>query len=119
MAKDYDSRSDSLYLYITDEYEYNESVEIDNDVILDFDKNLVPVAIEFLGASKLLGVSKFSIMNLRTLTMQIYTNEKIISIKACFTVPFHQKEIKSPIEVTTTNDINIPHMQSSFEVTIA
>jgi uncharacterized protein YuzE len=72
LNKDYDIRSDSLYLYITDKYEYGESIEIEGNVILDFDKNSVPVAIEILNASKFLGVSKFSIKNLITLKLFLF-----------------------------------------------
>lgn len=45
---DYDVENDSLFIYITDDYVYDKSLRLDKDVILDFDENKVPVALELL-----------------------------------------------------------------------
>ncbi len=64
MDQDYDYQSDSLLLHITEDYEYKKSVRLEEDIILDFDKNDVPVALELLNASKTLHVKKSSLINL-------------------------------------------------------
>ena len=44
---DYDYVGDSLFIYCIDSYEYDVSLELDNDVILDFDINCKSVVFEF------------------------------------------------------------------------
>lgn len=117
MTKDYDTQNDSLFMYITDEYDYKESVELGENVILDFDENDVPVAIEFLDATKFLNVSKFSLEHLVNLDMDIRIDADFISIDAVFKVLFHQKEVFAPVKLEVPNDLNFPHMQSEFALT--
>ncbi len=114
MAKDYDMENDSLFMHITDKYEYKESLELGNNIILDFDKNYVPVAIEILDGSKFLGVGKFSLKNLLKLKIGIEIDSDFITIKASFILSLHQKEIDAPVNVETSNDINLLHVQTEF-----
>ena len=44
---DYDYVGDSLFIYCIDSYEYDVSLELDNDVILDFGINCKSVVFEF------------------------------------------------------------------------
>ncbi|MGL6298797.1 MAG: DUF2283 domain-containing protein, partial [Methanobacteriaceae archaeon] len=44
----YDYSNDILCMKILEEYEYNGSIQLEDDIILDFDKNNIPVAIEIL-----------------------------------------------------------------------
>ena len=44
---DYDYIGDSLFIYCIDSYEYDVSLELDNDGILDFDINCKSVVFEF------------------------------------------------------------------------
>ncbi|MBQ9024986.1 MAG: DUF2283 domain-containing protein [Methanobrevibacter sp.] len=55
---DYDYNGDSLFIYCIDSYDYEVSIELDNDVILDFDLMGKPVAFEFLNASKIFNLDK-------------------------------------------------------------
>lgn len=114
MEKDYDFQNDSLFMYITDEYEYKESIELGNNIILDFDKNDVPVAIEILDAAKVLNVEKFSLNNLKGLIMEISIEEDTITIKAEFKVVLHQMELDAPISLEVPNDLDLPQMQTEF-----
>jgi uncharacterized protein YuzE len=114
MDKDYDYQNDSLFLYVSHDNEYKESIELGENIILDFDKHYVPIALEILDASKVLGIEKFILNKGFKLNMEIGINEVSISIKALFKVFKHQKLIDAPVNATTTNDINIPTMQTSF-----
>lgn len=114
MEKDYDFQNDSLFMYITDEYEYKESIELGNNIILDFDKNDAPVAIEILDAAKVLNVEKFSLNKLKGLIMEISIEEDTITIKAEFKVLLHQMELDAPISLEVPNDLNLPQMQTEF-----
>ena len=117
MNKDYDIQNDSLFMYITDDYNYKESVELGNNVILDFDENNVPVAIEFLDASKLLKVQKFSLKHLVKLNMEINIDDESITLDAEFKVLVHQKEVPAPVKIEVPNELNFPQMQGEFALT--
>lgn len=119
MDKDYDVQNDVLYLHIIDDYEYQESVEVENNIIVDFNKDYVPVALEILDASKFLDVSKFSLKNLIKWDMNIQVTEDSLSIKAMFIVPIRQKHVEKPVLAETMNDINLPHMQTHFDLATA
>ena len=43
----YDYIGDSLFIYCIDSYEYDVFLELDNDMILDFDINCKSVVFEF------------------------------------------------------------------------
>ena len=67
---DYDHQGDSLFIYCVDDYEYEVSLELDNDVILDLDTNGKPVAFEFLNASKVFHLDKSYFKNLVKISIQ-------------------------------------------------
>jgi uncharacterized protein YuzE len=116
MDKDYDVQNDVLYLHVIDDYEYKESLEIGGNIIVDFDKNYVPVALEILDASKFLNVSKFSLKNLIKWDMNIQVTEDSIKVKASFIVPVRQKEVEKPLLAEAMNDINLPIIQTHFNL---
>jgi uncharacterized protein YuzE len=89
MDKDYDYQNDSLFLYVSHDHEYKESIELGANITLDFDKHYVPIALEILDASKVLGIEKFIFNKGFKLNMEIGINEVSISIKALFKVFKH------------------------------
>jgi uncharacterized protein YuzE len=57
---------------VKDDYEYKESVELDERIILDFDKNDISVALEILDASKIFDVpDKQYLSNKESVNMSI------------------------------------------------
>lgn len=106
LKKDYDIDSDVLWLHIEDDYEYQESISIGN-VILDFDENYTPVAVEILDASEVLNINKNSLKRDFNVTMNIPVGEDLIVIQAQFVLP---DENQIPVEkrFKTVNDINLP-----------
>jgi uncharacterized protein YuzE len=116
MKQDYDQEEDVLFLRSVKDYKYQESLEIGNSVILDFDKNYVPVALEILDASKFLEVDKSALKSLKGLEMTVVVNEDLVMVKASFAVSLNQETIEKPIDIKTVNDISIPHMQAHFEL---
>jgi uncharacterized protein YuzE len=119
MDTDYDRQHDSLFMYVKDDYTYKESIELGNNIILDFDENYVPVAIEILDASKVLSVNKFSLSNPFNVEMEISVNEKRIKIEASFKVFLHQKEMDAPVNIESPNNIDLPNMQTHFAIATA
>ena len=78
---DYDSQEDSLFIYRVEDYEYEVSLELDNNVILDIDKKGKPVAFEFLNASKIFNLKKGYFNNLTKITIQSTISDEAINLK--------------------------------------
>jgi hypothetical protein len=57
----HDSEYDMLSIKAKDEYNYENALELGNEVILDFNTNNIPVVLDILDASKFFNVTKFSI----------------------------------------------------------
>lgn len=108
---DYDYKEDSLFIHCVDSYEYNVSIELDNDVILDFDIGGKPVAFEFLNASKIFNLDKSYFRNLFKITIQSNITEDAICLKVQLTVPVHNKNQIFDVNRITSNLNNIPVME--------
>lgn len=119
MDIDYDYQNDSLFMYILDDYKYKESIELEKNIILDFDENDVPVALEILNASEKLRTEKVSLVQPFEFEMEIDITAESIILNASFKVSFHQKKIDAPVNFEIPNDMNIPDNQTHFEVAIA
>lgn len=52
----YDKDTDSIFFKVKDEYQYSQSIEIGEGIILDFSKDGFPVALEILDIAELLDV---------------------------------------------------------------
>jgi uncharacterized protein YuzE len=114
IKKDYDFQSDVLYLRIVDDYHYKESLEIGNNLILDFDERYRPVAVEILDASKVLNVSKYSLQTDFNLDMEISVGEDLVAVRAQFVLSLHQKRIPVNKDFRTLNDIHLPSQEVGF-----
>lgn len=116
---DYDVENDSLFIYIIDDYIYDKSLRLDKDVILDFDENKVPVALELLHASKLFNVNRFDLRNPMGLDMEITIGDKCIRIKADFTILVRNKPTPLDLDIEGENSINIPSQETHFDKAVA
>ncbi len=115
MNQDYDAQNDSLFLYIIDDYVYKRSLRLDKDLILDFDENNVPVALEILHASKRLNTSKLNLRQPIGLNMEIVIARDFIHIKADFTIVIRNKSTPLDLDVEGENSINLPSQEAHFE----
>ena len=77
---DYDEKNDSLFIYSTDKYEYEFSLNSSRDVLVDIDKKGVPVAFEFLNASKTFEIKKQDFSNLNKIFINSSIRENLIKI---------------------------------------
>lgn len=110
----YDPVMDSLYIRTVNAYKYAESVELGVNMILDFDENKIPVALEILDASKILNVKPFSLKNLKKYNIQILVDEKAITLRAKFLMPLHNKGEEKPLSAETANDLKIPQIEANL-----
>jgi uncharacterized protein YuzE len=113
MINEYDTQSDTLYLRVVYPYQYSESIELGDNIILDFDKNNVPVALEILDASKFFHVKQYVLRNFR-LDMNIQIKKDKINLNAKFIFFIHHKKEEVPLNVGTVNDIELPAMQTNY-----
>ena len=104
----YDADADALFIKRTDDYEYAESVELDNNIVLDFDTKGVPSALEILNASTVFDITKFALKNIKNISMQIEVLEDLIHVRFVMGVLFRNEEIPKIIDEITLNDINAP-----------
>ena len=114
---DYDYQGDSLFIYCVDDYEYEVSLELDNDVILDIDKKGKPVAFEFLNVSKIFNLDKSHFNNLTKITIQSIITEEAINLKVQLAVPVHNKTQTFGMNRITTNLNGIPAIESELVTT--
>lgn len=95
VVKEYNAQSDILFIHKDIEYKYRESVEMDNNVILDFDSDYRPVALEILDASKFFNVNKLSLKRHFEMLIQVQINKDVIQLKGLFKFSLHNKEYSS------------------------
>ena len=110
----YDYTYDVLAIKVTRPFKYDKTVEMDEEVLLDFDVDSVPVSLEILDASKRLNVPKYSLKKLIDFKMSVSVDDKSICICANFKVMLHNKEQSPILESFTSNYSNIPSMETEF-----
>jgi uncharacterized protein YuzE len=113
----YEHHFDTLAIRITEPYKYKESVELEEGVILDFNDDNVPVALEILNASKVLNVPKYSLnnpMQNMSIRLEVDVNEKTIILNATFEVRIHNNEQTYSVESFTSNNSHIPNLNAEL-----
>ena len=111
---DYDYQGDSLFIYCVEDYEYEVSLELDNDVILDIDTEGKQVAFEFLNASKIFNLDKSYFNNLVKIAIQSNITEEAINLKVQLMVPVHNKTQTFDMNRITTNLNGIPAIETEL-----
>ena len=110
----YDESADILGIKVTRDFTYQETIELDEGLLLDFDEDNVPTALEIHDASKRLNVPKNSLNELVFFNMKVIVDEKSISINAIFGILIQSKENKQELESFTSNNYNIPNMEANL-----
>ena len=110
----YDKFSDILGIKVTREFQYDETVEMDDGLLLDFDVNNIPTALEMHDASKRLNVPPESLDNILFLKMNISVDVNSIAINAIFGLLIKNMENKCPIHSITSNFSHIPEIEAEL-----
>ena len=100
---------DSIFINIVDEYVYKESIELEEGIILDFDTNGIPVALEILDISSLFGIDKISFENIQDIQMKIKINS-CINLELIMVLLVKDRKVKQELDKFIKNDINLPEM---------
>ena len=83
-------------------------------VLLDFDNENVPVAIEILDASKIFNIPKNSLKNIICFNMNIVVNNDVIKVFIELRVIIHNKEQSESWNALVGNVDNIPIMDTEL-----
>ena len=95
----YDYSSDVLGVKVKNDFIYHETVELEDGVLLDFDKNDVPVSLEIMDASKRFNIPKSSLNDLKFFNMTVHNNEN-----------------KQILESFTVNKYGIPNITADLTI---
>lgn len=106
----YDDSSDILGIKVTQDFQYGETVEMDDGLLLDFDKNNVPVSLEILDASKRFNISKESLKSIVFLRMDVFVDDLSICLNVVMGVMIGNIENKQKIDSYASNYCNLPNM---------
>ena len=108
----YDIETDSLFIYVCEDYVYEMSVEFDACIIMDFDVNGCPRAVELLSASKLFKIDKSYFNNLNMLKVNIFIDEDLIKLNVDLTVNNQEEIINEVVSGKCINNLNAPDFNS-------
>ena len=111
---EYYSDNDILDIYRVKDYKYKTSLELEEGVILDIDKDNTPVSLEILDASEIFKIkNKDLLSNIQELDMRIEVTEEVIRVDV--DLSFNStKERTSSLKSIILNSIKVPVMQTNL-----
>lgn len=110
----YDIVSDILGIKVNRDFQYDETVEMDDGLLLDFDVDNIPTALEMHDASKRLSVPPESLNNILFLKMNISVDVNSITINAIFGLLIKNIENEYPIHSIASNFTHIPEIEAEL-----
>lgn len=91
-------------------------LKLEDGVLLDFDKNDVPVSLEIMDASKRFNIPKSSLNDLKFFNMTVVVDNKFITINVVIGVLIHNNENKQILESFTVNKYGIPNITADLTI---
>lgn len=107
----YDIEVDSIFIKITENYKYQESLELEDGIILDFSEEGIPVALEILDISNLFSVKKDCFNNIENINITIAITNSSISLNLLMELLINNEKIDQPFSTIAKNIINVPEME--------
>jgi uncharacterized protein YuzE len=107
----YDIEVDSIFIKITENYKYQESLELEDGIILDFSEEGIPVALEILDISNLFSVKKDCFNNIENINITIAITNSSISLNLLMELLINNEKIDQPFSTVAKNIINVPEME--------
>ena len=102
---------DSIFIKITENYKYQESLELEDGIILDFSEEGIPVALEILDISNLFSVKKDCFNNIENINITIAITNSSISLNLLMELLINNEKIDQPFSTVAKNIINVPEME--------
>lgn len=110
----YNMQYDILIVKVKRPYTYGKTVELEDGVLLDFDKNNIPVAIEILDASERFNIPKYSLNKIACFNMRTIVNTDVIKVFIRLGVIIHNKEQSETWTGLISNQENIPVIETEL-----
>lgn len=107
---EYDCSLDIYTITVDEEFDFGKSLEIDDGVILDFDKENIPISIEILDISKRLGIKKQEVQS-STISMKIICTPEILEVSIGFLYEVQNEKFEKTIGSKLANTFDIPQME--------
>lgn len=107
----YDYDLDVANIEIKQEYVHEKSIDLAFGVFLDFDENFLPVNLEIVSASKIVGTEKECLVNPNG-NVDITIGSDVIKVE----VTFSFKNENECIQLTALNDYGFPNSQTSLAI---
>ncbi|GAA5818113.1 MAG: DUF2283 domain-containing protein [Methanobrevibacter sp. CfCl-M3] len=117
LLTDYDYQEDILFFHLSENPNYEFSENLNKDILIDFNKDKLPIGLEIFNASKVLKTKKIYLNQIEQGILKIKINEENINLNLNLTILIHQKQTDLPIEVTEDNIYNLPNVQTEVAVT--
>jgi len=103
----YDSEADAISIEVED-YEHEESIQLNNNVIMDLNKEKQFIGLEILSASHVLKTTKTSLENIVNIVLYLKVTDYKIFVNGIFTLSVSGHEKIKETNASILNDINIP-----------
>lgn len=107
----YDYTLDVVNIEIKKEYIHEKSIDLAFGVFLDFDTNCLPVNLEIVSASKIVGIEKDCLINPNG-NVNIIIGNDLIKVE----VTFKFNDENECIQLTALNDYGFPNSKTNFEI---
>lgn len=105
----YDCELDIVNIEINEEYVHKKTIELEFGVFLDFDENYIPVNIEIISASKIIGVDKCCLKNPDG-CVNIVIGSNVIDVELIFKFD----EENESLQLNALNEFQIPNSETNF-----
>jgi len=104
----YDPLADALSINERNNHQYEETIELNNNIFIDLDKDENPIGVEILDASIVLNVNKFSLKKIKCIQMKIEIKKEFIYLKLHLKVESLGERLIKEFDSTFVNDFNLP-----------
>jgi len=107
----YDYDLDVVNIEVKQDYNHEKSIDLGFGIFLDFDENQLPVNLEIVSASKIMGINQECLVNPDG-NVTITIKKDIIEVEIIFKL---KKETES-LQFTGLNQYSFPISESSFAI---
>jgi len=108
---EYNEESDAIFIHDKKDYIYDSSIELENDIILDYDHEGNPVAIEILNPSKIFKIPKNSLNDIVNFIAHVKVTEKLIQLELTFDVYLNNEKQSFCFDSFISNDVSLPDIE--------
>ena len=115
LAYSYDIDVDAMYINVAKDYGYNQSIEFEFGIIMDFDTNGTPVALEIFDFSRLFGFDKYVLKNIKNIGMKINV-DCCISLDLEVGLQIENEMVQYDLKKIAANYQKFPKMRYSYSI---